>query len=50
MRTAAYTAYIAGRKYSAINQIGYGMHGRPAVEFFEKAWMRAKELPSLAQC
>ena len=39
------TAYIAGRKYSAIYQIGYGMHGRPAVEFFEKAWMRAKELP-----
>ena len=39
------TAYIAGRKYSAINRIGYGMHGRPADEFFKKAWMRARELP-----
>ena len=36
--------YYKPLKSNAINQIGYRMHGRPAVEFFEKAWMRAKEL------
>lgn len=37
--------YYKPLKSNAINRIGYGMHGRPAVEFFKKAWMRAKELP-----
>ena len=37
--------YYKPLKPNAINRIGYGMHGRPAVEFFEKAWMRARELP-----
>ena len=37
--------YYKPLKSNAINRIGYGMHGRPADEFFEKAWMRARELP-----
>lgn len=37
--------YYKPLKSNAINRIGYGMHGRPADEFFKKAWMRARELP-----
>lgn len=31
---------------NAVNQIGFGMHDRPAAEFFEQAWKKGKELPA----
>lgn len=36
--------YYKPLRANAVNQIGFGMHARPAAEFFEQAWKKGKEL------
>lgn len=31
---------------NTVNQIGFGMHDRPAAEFFEQAWQTVKDMPA----
>lgn len=37
--------YYKPLKANAINQIGFGMHERPAAEFFDMAWKKAEKIP-----
>ncbi len=40
-----HSLYYKPLKANAINQIGFGMHERPAAEFFDMAWKKAEKIP-----